>query len=97
MEQLLNQISDFFLPKIKAEVANALHEYKTQLDAPKDDKLYSRKETSQKLNVSLVTLNQYVKDNKIIAHRIGSRVLFKAEDIEKCLSKIKVSGGAYQK
>lgn len=97
MEQLLIQISDFFLPKIKQEVRNALIEYKTQLDAPKDDKLYSRKETAQRIDVSLVTLNQYVKDGKIVAHRIGSRVLFKAEDIEKCLSKIKVSGGAYQK
>lgn len=97
MQELLIQISDHFRPIIQQEVRNALNEFKTRIDTPQDETLYTRKETAQKLNVSLVTLNSYVSKGKIIAHRIGNRVLFRAEDIKACLSKIKVSGGAYQK
>jgi excisionase family DNA binding protein len=97
MEQLLIQISDHFRPIIQQEVRNALNEYKTRIEAPKDEKLYSRKETATKLNISLVTLTKHVNDGKITAHKVGVRVLFRAEDIEKCLSKIQTKGGVYKK
>ena len=97
MQELLIQISDHFRPIIKQEVRNALNEYKTRIEAPKDEKLYSRKETATKLKISLVTLTKFVNDGKINAHRIGARVLFKAESIEMCLSKIQTKGGVYKK
>jgi excisionase family DNA binding protein len=49
----------------------------------------SRKETASLLGVSLVTLNTWVKDGKINAHRIGSSVRFKSDEIVSSLKKIK--------
>lgn len=103
MLELLTQISDHFRPIIQQEVRNALNEYKTRIEAPKDEKLYSRKETATKLNISLVTLTKYVSEGRIVAHKVcdsnkkGVRVLFRGEDIDKCLSKIETKGGVYKK
>ena len=94
MNELFQQFSEHLRPIIKAEVNNALEAYNSQLESkPKDENLYTRKETAKKLNVSLVTLTKHVYQGKIIAHRVGSRVLFKAEDINNCLNKIDTLGG----
>jgi excisionase family DNA binding protein len=50
-------------------------------------KYYSRKETAGLLQVTLPTLHKYVKDGTIVCHRIGNRVLFKAEDIDQAIVK----------
>jgi excisionase family DNA binding protein len=49
-------------------------------------KYYSRKETAEQLNITLPTLNKYVKNGIIKSHRIGNRVLFKVLDIENALT-----------
>jgi excisionase family DNA binding protein len=48
---------------------------------------YSREETAGILQVTLPTLNKYVKNGSIICHRIGNRVLFKARDIDEAIVK----------
>jgi excisionase family DNA binding protein len=94
MQELFQQFSEHLRPIIKAEVNNALVEFSNQLESkPKDDRFYTRKETAEKLNVSLVTLTKHVYEGKITAHRVGHRVLFKAEDINNCLNKIKTVRG----
>jgi excisionase family DNA binding protein len=94
MNELFEQFSEHLRPIIKAEVNNALEAFNRQLEAkPKDDNFYTRKETAKKLNVSLVTLTKHVYEGKITAHRVGHRVLFKAEDINNCLNKIKTVRG----
>lgn len=95
MNEIFQQFSTFLQPIIRKEVTEALQEFKNQIEKPKDERLYSRQETAQKLKVSLVTLNKWVNENRITAHRIGIRVLFKAEDIDKCLSKIKAKNEFY--
>ncbi len=94
-KELLEQLGELLLYKMRQELKSCLNELKGSFEAPKDEKLYSRKETAAKLNISLVTLTKYVNEGRIVAHKVGSssgfRVLFKAEDIEKCLSKKKVS------
>ena len=47
----------------------------------------TRKETSQQLNVSLPTLNEYEKKGLIKGYRFGVRVLYKQSDIEEALTK----------
>lgn len=94
MQELFQQFSEHLRPIIKAELNNALEAFSSQLESsPKDDKFYTRKETAEKLNVSLVTLTKHVYEGKITAHRVGHRVLFKAEDINNCLNKIKTVRG----
>ena len=50
---------------------------------------HTRKETAKILKVTLATLNDYTKTGKIVANRIGNRVLYKDADIQKALTQIK--------
>jgi excisionase family DNA binding protein len=55
------------------------------------DDLYTRTETAKLLRVTLATLNEYTKTGKIIANRIGNRVLYRAKDVQAALTQIKTS------
>jgi excisionase family DNA binding protein len=44
-------------------------------------KYYTRKETARELNITLPTLNKYVKNGLISCRKIGARVLFSKDDI----------------
>lgn len=44
--------------------------------------IFNIKELSVFLNVSVSTLRQYVRENKIPHFRIGNRILFRANSIE---------------
>ena len=59
--------------------------------APAADELRTRKETAQRLNITLATLHQYTLSGKIVANRIGNRVLYKDSDIQKSLHQVKTS------
>ena len=57
----------------------------------KKDRLQSlyltRKETAQLLRVSVVTLNDYCKQGLFPSYRIGRRILFKQNEVEKAVEK----------
>ena len=53
------------------------------------EKLLTRKETADKLKVSLVTLNDWTKRGLIQSYLIGGRVLYKESEIEKSLHQVK--------
>lgn len=55
------------------------------------DKLLTRKETAKRLNITLATLHEYTKSGKIIANRIGNRVLYKECDIQNALRQVKTT------
>lgn len=67
-------------------------EFKKQFDlklSPKEkDKLFTRSQTAELLNISAATLLVYTKKGKIKAHRIGRRILFKESDINDAVEKI---------
>jgi hypothetical protein len=54
---------------------------------PPSEKLLTRKETSEKLKISLVTLNDWTKRGIIQSYLIGGRVLYKDSEIEASLHK----------
>lgn len=56
-----------------------------------EPRYYSRRETAQKLHVTLPTLHDHTQKGLIAAHRIGSRVLYREADIEKALGRIKTT------
>jgi len=56
-----------------------------------EDELLTRAQVAEKLKVSLPTLNEYTKSGKIIAHRIGRRVRYKASEVTSALTQIKTS------
>ena len=51
------------------------------------EKLLTRKETADKLKISLVTLNDWTKRGIIQSYLIGGRVLYKDSEIEASLYK----------
>jgi hypothetical protein len=54
---------------------------------PAPEKLLTRKETADKLKISLVTLNDWSKRGLIQSYLIGGRVLYKDSEIEASLYK----------
>lgn len=57
--------------------------------SPPSEKLLTRKETADKLKISLVTLNDWTKRGMIQSYLIGGRVLYKESEIEKSLHQVK--------
>ncbi len=55
---------------------------------PQAEKFLTRKETADKLNVSLPTLNEYTKKGIINGYRFGVRVLYKLSEIEAALTQM---------
>ncbi|WP_373521071.1 helix-turn-helix domain-containing protein [Aquiflexum sp.] len=51
--------------------------------------LLSRKETAEKLKISLVTLSDYSRKGILKSYIIGGRVLYKESEIEKSLHQVK--------
>jgi hypothetical protein len=78
-EQLTGIISD--------AVTEAVKSIKFQASTPPSEKLLTRKETADKLKISLVTLNDWTKRGMIQSYLIGGRVLYKDSEIEKSLYK----------
>ena len=48
----------------------------------------SRKITAELLNVSLVTLNEWSKKGWVISYKIGTRVLYKRDEVEASITKV---------
>jgi len=69
---------------VKAAVMETLNEKK---EKPVVMKRYTRQETRELLHISLSTLDTYVKKGAITCSRVGKRVLFSQEDIDKALAK----------
>jgi hypothetical protein len=56
-----------------------------------DPKYLTRKETAEFLKISLPTLHEYTKHGLVKGFRIGTRVLYKLEDLEQDIKSIEVS------
>lgn len=68
---------------------NHLRPFLEQLQtAQPENKLRTRKETAERLNIALSTLHEYTKTGMIKGKRIGGRVLYSDEDITNALTTI---------
>jgi len=80
---------DGLLEHINTIVEKRLNEKIEQLNPKKGYKFLSRKEVSQILKVSLVTVSDWSKRGIINSYRIGTRVRYKSDEIEEALIKRK--------
>lgn len=80
---------DALLEHIDAIVEKRLNEKIEHLNPKKGYKFLSRKEVSQILKVSLVTISDWSKRGIINSYRIGTRVRYKSDEIEEALIKRK--------
>lgn len=74
---ILTPFIDIIVERVSERVLSAT--------TPKEPKFYSRKETAQLLHVTLPTLSRLTKDGLITAKKVGSRILYEAEDIDKAV------------
>lgn len=77
------ELSDLLRQIVREEIANLKP---TEVHTP--IKLYTRKEVSEMLGITLPTLHEWTKEGIIKAHRIGTRVRYKEEDVQKALSEV---------
>jgi len=77
-------------PIFKEWVKEVLTEHYSHPEDTTDDtpEYLTRKQVSELLGVSLVTLDNWVKRGMIPALRIGYRVRFKKEDVQKALKEV---------
>ena len=89
MSKNITQLHSITPEKFKAEilegVSKQLKEFSKNF-TPKESVIWiTRKEASELLGVSLVTIHNWTKDHIINAYKIGNRVRFKRSEIESIL------------
>lgn len=72
---------------IRSEVIEAVKKIQPPASTLQREILLTRKETADKLKISLVTLNDWTKRGLIQSYLIGGRVLYKESEIEASLYK----------
>ena len=73
---------------LKELIKGAVREELAAIQPSKNDSYLTRQELSEKLRISLVSLDKAVRNGKLKAYRINGRVLFKESEIN--LSEIPV-------
>jgi excisionase family DNA binding protein len=81
----ISELKTIISETINAEV-NRVLDVRDKKESAED--LLTRNETAKILGVSLVTLHMWVKENKIPAYKINTRVRFKREDVTKFIYNI---------
>jgi excisionase family DNA binding protein len=84
---LQNVTREELINDIRALVSEIIDQ-KLQPEPPKD--LLNRKEVSVMLRISLPTLQRMTQSGTITGYRIGRRVLYRADEVEKALKSIDV-------
>ncbi|MHB8259921.1 MAG: helix-turn-helix domain-containing protein [Bacteroidia bacterium] len=87
MEQIIlsgltvEQFGQIIGDKVK-EVLEQKEQAKKQVPPSiKEEKFISRKETAKLLHISLPTLNEWTKEGTLKSYRIGTRVLYKPDEV----------------
>lgn len=89
---------DLLIYCTKDEISNLVHDAvmsaMTEQKPPKPEttltrgKYLTRVEVCQDWKISLPTLHRLTKDGTVISYRIGGRVLFKNDELEKALTEV---------
>ncbi|SHG04900.1 helix-turn-helix domain-containing protein [Dysgonomonas macrotermitis] len=85
IEQMIGRVIDNRLDKLKSITSTPVES--------KQENLFTRKETSERLKISLVTLNNWTNIGIIKAKRIGTRVRYTESAIEEALKNIAANRG----
>jgi len=82
LEELVQEITRPLLGKIDALEARI---------EKREDVLWTREETSERLKIDLSTLSRWTRQGKITAHSIGARIYYKESSIQEALITLKSS------
>lgn len=85
MDLLIQYTKEEFQSDLKKIVADAIREHRPE-EQPIKQRLFTRAEIRKEFNVSNPTLNRWNKEGILKANKIGGRVLYTLESIEKALN-----------
>lgn len=75
---------------IKTSLDTVIRDYYLQKEATKTKKKnYTIKEAARELNVSILTVRNYIQKGYIKAYKIGNRVLISYESLQKAMTEVK--------
>lgn len=79
------QIQNFSVDELKTIIEETVEKHiQSLIPKPKPELLYlTRKETANKLGVSLVTLHKWTKDGVLKGHHINTRVRYRNDEVER--------------
>jgi len=80
---------DNLLAQIESIVEKKLNEKIAQLTPSKKWHYMSRNEVAKLLKISLPTLHDWTKQGIVISYRIGSRILFRSDEIDQSVTQRK--------
>ncbi len=75
------------LPQLISEINKSLNNKETKTN------YLSKKEVSQKYRITVRTLTEWTKSGRVPAYRIGRRILYKENEIDKALTVLKTGKG----
>lgn len=80
-------VATLTIPELKEIIIQCISEtLPPPVIIPVEESLLKRKEVAKMLRISLVTLNQWMREGRIPYHRIHSRIYFKASEVRKALN-----------
>jgi hypothetical protein len=86
-------LTSFTLEELKGIIGHAVNDAIKPIQelnsTPTSQKLLTRKETADKLKISLVTLNDWSRRGMLKSYMIGGRVLYKDSEIDSSLHLVK--------
>jgi excisionase family DNA binding protein len=86
MNGIIIQLSE---DEFQEQLARAIEKALNKFDSRNRQVEYlTRKETAQRLHISLPTLNEYTKSGKLRAYRINGRVLYRRDDVDAALTAV---------
>lgn len=83
----LKELEDALARIVEEKINFALQENSNK-EKTTDDSYITRKEVSQKLRISLPTLNTLTKSGVLQSYRIGKRVLYRPKEVQEALTSI---------
>jgi len=75
-------LENFNSEKLQNLVENAVKKALGEITLNKENRYITRQEASEKLHVSLPSIDKAIKSGKLIAYRINGRILIKEDEIE---------------
>ena len=92
VEDVLELIQEVVKREIKPVLSSMGNNLDQEVKSETQTELYTRKETAEKLRVSLVTLDIWTKVGIIKAQRIGTRVRYSKKAIDEALKNVANKG-----
>jgi len=80
---------DEFKELLSKTVESKFNVQEVQSKVQSSQKYLSRVEVAKLLKISLPTLNEWTKLGHLQSYRIGNRILYKADEVDESLSKVK--------